>query len=213
MYHARWDRHCVHAPEAPSLLITRNITMYRSWTKGEISWHNLITFNWNCTFWKWKYKKCQFPKLIFLISSGFSYVDLVEGVKDGHFYALKRILCHDREGRQEAQTEVDMHQIFNHPNILSLVAHTFIDRGGKTEAWLLLPYMRVSWCKSWFVQNYLKGSNLTEICLCEQKGSLWSILEKLRDKGGSMPEKQILQIFHGICSGLKAIHEKGYAHR
>lgn len=76
--------------------------------------------------------------------SGFSYVDLVEGTKDGRFYALKRILCHDREGRQEAQTEVDMHQIFNHPNILSLVAHAFVDRGGKTEAWLLLPYMRVS---------------------------------------------------------------------
>lgn len=51
------------------------------------------------------------------------------------------------------------------------------------------------------------------VCFCEQKGSLWSILEKLRDKGNSMPEKQILQIFRGICNGLKAIHEKGYAHR
>lgn len=78
--------------------------------------------------------------------SGFSYVDLVEGVQDGRFYALKRILCHDREGRQEAQTEVEMHQMFNHPNVLTLVAHTFVDRGGKTEAWLLLPYIRVSWC-------------------------------------------------------------------
>lgn len=86
--------------------------------------------------------------VISVFSSGFSYVDLVEGVKDGRFYALKRILCHDREGRQEAQTEVDMHQVFNHPNILSLVAHTFIDRGGKTEAWLLLPYIRVSWCNT-----------------------------------------------------------------
>lgn len=51
------------------------------------------------------------------------------------------------------------------------------------------------------------------VCLCEQKGSLWSVLEKLRDKGNSMPEKQILQILRGICAGLKAIHEKGYAHR
>lgn len=49
--------------------------------------------------------------------------------------------------------------------------------------------------------------------LCEQKGSLWSVLEKLRDKGSLMSEKQILQIFRGICSGLKAMHEKGYAHR
>lgn len=83
--------------------------------------------------------------LVCPVFSGFSFVDLVEGAKDGRFYALKKILCHDREGRQEAQTEVEMHQTFNHPNILNLVAHTFVDRGGKSEAWLLLPYMRVSW--------------------------------------------------------------------
>lgn len=70
----------------------------------------------------------------------------MEGAKDGRFYALKRILCHDREGRQEAQTEVDMHLVCNHPNVLSLVANAFVDRAGKTEAWLLLPYMRVSSC-------------------------------------------------------------------
>ncbi|XP_061830601.1 serine/threonine-protein kinase 16 isoform X1 [Nerophis lumbriciformis] len=122
-----------------------------------------------------------------LDEGGFSYVDLVEGVKDGRFYALKRILCHDREGRQEAQTEVEMHHMFNHPNILSLVAHTFVERNGKSEAWLLLPYI--------------------------PKGSLWSILEKLREKGSSMPEQQILKILRGMCSGLKAIHDKGYAHR
>lgn len=93
------------------------------------SWNNIVCFS---------------ELYLLYCFSGFSYVDLVEGAKDGRFYALKRILCHDREGRQEAQTEVDMHQIFNHPNILSLVAHAFVDRGGKTEAWLLLPYMRVS---------------------------------------------------------------------
>lgn len=145
--------------------------------------------------------------------SGFSYVDLVEGTKDGRFYALKRILCHDREGRQEAQTEVEMHQMFNHPNVLTLVAHTFVDHGGKTEAWLLLPYMSVSVCSTLLSNLLWHDLILMSVCLCEQKGSLWSVLEKLRDKGNSMPEKQILQIFRGICSGLKAIHEKGYAHR
>eukprot|EP00063_Salmo_salar_P033104 XP_014007939.1 PREDICTED: serine/threonine-protein kinase 16-like [Salmo salar] len=78
-----------------------------------------------------------------LDEGGFSYVDLVEGVQDGRFYALKRILCHDREGRQEAQTEVEMHRLFSHPNILGLAGHTFIERGGKSEAWILLPYVQV----------------------------------------------------------------------
>ncbi|XP_063068823.1 serine/threonine-protein kinase 16 [Engraulis encrasicolus] len=122
-----------------------------------------------------------------LDEGGFSYVDLVEGAHDGRFYALKRILCHDREGRQEAQTEVEMHRLFEHPNVLRLTAHAFTERGGKTEAWLLLPYIN--------------------------KGSLWSVLEKLRDKGGSMAESRILLLLKGICEGLKAIHDKGYAHR
>ncbi|KAL6481063.1 hypothetical protein MHYP_G00091430 [Metynnis hypsauchen] len=122
-----------------------------------------------------------------LDEGGFSYVDLVEGAQDGRFYALKRILCHDREGRQEAQTEVEMHRLFNHPNILSLTGHAFTERGGKSEAWLLLPYI--------------------------SKGSLWSVLEKLREKGSSMPESRILHILRGVCEGLKAIHDQGYAHR
>lgn len=122
-----------------------------------------------------------------LDEGGFSYIDLVEGEQDGRFYALKRILCHDREGRSEAQQEVEMHRLISHPNVLSLTAHTFVDKGAKCEAWLLLPFIR--------------------------KGSLWSELEKLRDKNSVMPESRILHIFQGICTGLQAIHDKGYAHR
>ncbi|MGH0146774.1 UNVERIFIED_CONTAM: hypothetical protein FKN15_009046 [Acipenser sinensis] len=79
-----------------------------------------------------------------LDEGGFSYIDLVEGEQDGRFYALKRILCHDREGRSEAQQEVEMHRLISHPNVLSLTAHTFVDKGAKCEAWLLLPFIRVS---------------------------------------------------------------------
>ncbi|XP_035757016.1 serine/threonine-protein kinase 16 [Egretta garzetta] len=118
---------------------------------------------------------------------GFSYVDLVEGLRDGRFYALKRILCHDKEDRQAALHEVEMHGLFDHPNILRLEAHCMVEKGTKHEAWLLLPYV--------------KG------------GTLWSEVEALRKKGTFMPEQRILLIFHGICRGLQAIHSKGYAHR
>ena len=74
---------------------------------------------------------------------GFSYVDLVEGLRDGRFYALKRILCHDKEDRQAALHEVEMHGLFDHPNILHLVAHCMVEKGTKHEAWLLLPYVKV----------------------------------------------------------------------
>ncbi|NXS40698.1 STK16 kinase, partial [Balaeniceps rex] len=118
---------------------------------------------------------------------GFSYVDLVEGLRDGRFYALKRILCHDKEDRQAALHEVEMHGLFDHPNILRLEAHCMVEKGAKHEAWLLLPYV--------------KG------------GTLWSEVEALRKKGTFMPEQRILLILHGICRGLQAIHSKGYAHR
>ncbi|XP_065606529.1 serine/threonine-protein kinase 16 isoform X2 [Cyrtonyx montezumae] len=122
-----------------------------------------------------------------LAEGGFSYVDLVEGLRDGRFYALKRILCHDKEDRQAALHEVEMHNLFQHPNILRLEAHCLVEKGAKHEAWLLLPYV--------------KG------------GTLWSEVEALREKGAFMPERRILLILHGICSGLQAIHSKGYAHR
>ncbi|XP_021253146.1 serine/threonine-protein kinase 16 isoform X2 [Numida meleagris] len=122
-----------------------------------------------------------------LAEGGFSYVDLVEGLRDGRFYALKRILCHDKEDRQAALREVEMHNLFQHPNILRLEAHCLVEKGAKHEAWLLLPYV--------------KG------------GTLWSEVEALREKGAFMPEQRILLILHGICSGLQAIHSKGYAHR
>ncbi|XP_030064614.1 serine/threonine-protein kinase 16 [Microcaecilia unicolor] len=118
---------------------------------------------------------------------GFSYVDLLEGVHDGHFYALKRILCHDEEDRKNALHEIEMHRLFQHPNILRLEAHCVTEKGPKWEAWLLLPYMR--------------------------RGTLWNEVEHLRDKNSFMPEERILHIFQGISMGLQAIHNKGYAHR
>ncbi|XP_048664547.1 serine/threonine-protein kinase 16 isoform X2 [Marmota marmota marmota] len=118
---------------------------------------------------------------------GFSYVDLVEGLHDGHFYALKRILCHEQQDREEAQREADMHRLFHHPNILRLVAYCLRERGAKHEAWLLLPFFK--------------------------RGTLWNEIERLKDKGNFLTEDQILRLLLGICRGLEAIHTKGYAHR
>ncbi|EPY79421.1 serine/threonine-protein kinase 16 [Camelus ferus] len=122
-----------------------------------------------------------------LFAAGFSYVDLVEGLHDGQFYALKRILCHEQQDREEAQREADMHRLFHHPNILRLVAYCLRERGTKHEAWLLLPFFK--------------------------RGTLWNEIEKLKDKGNFLTEEQILRLLLGICRGLEAIHAKGYAHR
>uniref|UniRef100_A0A2K5LQ27 non-specific serine/threonine protein kinase n=1 Tax=Cercocebus atys TaxID=9531 RepID=A0A2K5LQ27_CERAT len=118
---------------------------------------------------------------------GFSYVDLVEGLHDGHFYALKRILCHEQQDREEAQREADMHRLFSHPNILRLVAYCLRERGAKHEAWLLLPFFK--------------------------RGTLWNEIERLKDKGNFLTEDQILWLLLGICRGLEAIHAKAFLSR
>lgn len=102
-------------------------------------------------------------------------MDLVEGAHDGRFYALKRILCHDREGRKEAQTEMEMHRLFNHPNILSLISHTFMERGTKCEAWLLLPYISVSGLRLVFLFQACNKSKISVLnCSCAEGKSVVS---------------------------------------
>ncbi|KAG8545834.1 hypothetical protein GDO81_020245 [Engystomops pustulosus] len=80
-----------------------------------------------------------------------------------------------------------MHRLFNHPNILRLEGHCMMEKGPKWEAWLLLPFVR--------------------------RGTLWNAVEALRDRNVFLSEEKILYILHGICLGLKAIHDQGYAHR
>ncbi|EMP27432.1 Serine/threonine-protein kinase 16 [Chelonia mydas] len=154
---------------------------------------HLPTLNFICHFddvsapLLWGVGSCSCPTHTSLPLRGFSYVDLVEGLQDGRFYALKRILCHDKEDCREALHEVEMHGLFEHPNILRLEAHCMVEKGPKHEAWLLLPFLR--------------------------RGTLWSEVEALRDKGTFLAEERIVPILLGICRGLQAIHAKGYAHR
>ncbi|XP_059583555.1 serine/threonine-protein kinase 16 isoform X2 [Alligator mississippiensis] len=118
---------------------------------------------------------------------GSSYVELVEGLRDGRAHALKRIVCHDAEASGAALREVEMHRLLAHPHVLRLEAHGLVDKGATREAWLLLPFF--------------------------ERGTLWSEVEALRDKGAFMGEERIVLVLRGICRGLEAIHAKGYAHR
>ncbi|XP_035878729.1 serine/threonine-protein kinase 16 isoform X2 [Phyllostomus discolor] len=141
---------------------------------------------------------------------GFSYVDLVEGLHDGHFYALKRIVCHEQQDREEAQREADMHRLFQHPNILHLVAYCLRERGTKHEAWLLLPFFKVRKSPGC---GGVATEPPTKSYVSSQRGTLWDEIERLKDKGNFLTEEQILQLLLGICRGLEAIHAQGYAHR
>lgn len=120
----------------------------------------------------WALQQCDMqPTPCSALRRGFSYVDLVEGLRDGHFYALKRILCHDKEDRQAALHEVEMHGLFDHPNILRLVAHCIVEKGTKYEAWLLLPYVKVRGAPLSAPTPLLLGVAVTTGCLCLPGGN------------------------------------------
>lgn len=62
---------------------------------------------------------------MFIFSSGFSTVDLVENVNTKRRYALKRITCHSIEDQRTALQEVEYCKKIKHPNVIELVDSTF----------------------------------------------------------------------------------------
>ncbi|XP_048455229.1 serine/threonine-protein kinase 16 [Rhincodon typus] len=111
-----------------------------------------------------------------LDEGGFSYVDLVESVQNGKFYALKRIICHDKEDRKNALNEVEMHRMFNHPNILHLEAYCIMDKGPKCEGWLLLPYIK-DWAAQRCTISYRAPElfNVASHCIIDERTDIWSL--------------------------------------
>ncbi|XP_039262505.2 serine/threonine-protein kinase 16-like [Styela clava] len=111
---------------------------------------------------------------------GFSYVDLIEGKKDGQFYALKRIICHDKKARDEALEEAEYCRQFHHDNIIPLVDHCVVDKGRLTEVWLLLPF--------------------------HKRGTLWDEFQRFISKKEWIEGRRVLRIFYGICRAVEAFH-------
>ncbi|XP_064390546.1 probable serine/threonine-protein kinase DDB_G0291350 [Halichondria panicea] len=114
---------------------------------------------------------------------GFSYVDLVH--RDGHSYALKRILIQLPEQREAAQNEIRAHTQVDHPNVVHLVDSEIRDVSQRTSncigiAFLLFPYY--------------------------QNGTLQDLMEYVHNVGVPLEERRIGQLFLSVCQGLKALH-------
>lgn len=118
--------------------------------------------------------------------SGFSLIDLVENSTTKRRYALKRITCHSIDDQKIALREVELTRSIKHPNIVEIIdfeltgdADIVINTISHVN--ILFPYFK-------------NGSLLDHL----------NMRAKLNDH---MAESQVLQIFVGICEGLKALHE------
>ncbi|KAK3108566.1 hypothetical protein FSP39_010763 [Pinctada imbricata] len=127
---------------------------------------------------------------------GFSYVDLIEDARSHKDYALKRITCHSKEEEKVALREVELMRSFQHHNIIPL-EESFtvkVNRYSRTvdiisEVLIVMPY----YCK----------------------GSVQDRVDILKDKGDKLPERQIWELFLGVCKAVREFHSRSppIAHR
>lgn len=122
----------------------------------------------------------------FIICRGFSLIDLAENVATRRCYAIKRITCHSIEDQNIALREIENCRKIDSENVIRVVDYELNGQADivintTSSLFIVLPYYK--------------------------HGSLADHLQMRAKKMDHMPEAQILQIFLGVCEGLRAIHE------
>lgn len=113
-------------------------------------------------------------------------IDLVENATTKRQFALKRITCHSKEDENTAVREVEIAKQIHHRNVVEVIdfeldgmADMVLNTTSQVN--IVLPYFR--------------------------RGSLHDQLTVRARNRDYMSEGQILQIFLGICEGVRAFHE------
>lgn len=101
-------------------------------------------------------------------------------------YALKRITCHSIEDERIAMKEIELTRAIRHDNVVHIVDHVLkgnadIVINTTSQLFIVLPFYK--------------------------NGSLHDHLNIRARTHDFMAEGQVLQLFVGICEGLKAFHE------
>jgi cyclin G-associated kinase len=114
---------------------------------------------------------------------GFAYVSLVEDIQTGETFAMKRMLCQDRESMDIAEKEITMmRRLKGHPNIITYIASA--KRENTQSSHRAIEY---------FI--------LMELCT---GGSLIDLIR--RRNGRPLGEIQICDLFTQICQGVAHMH-------
>lgn len=117
----------------------------------------------------------------------FSYVDLIQDCSTGKYFALKRIICHDKKAEDEGITEAKIHEELKHQNLIECKDYCVKKKGNTSEVWLLLPFYT--------------------------RGTLWDRFQEMKKTEKVFSETKLLKLFLQIARGVEAIHNSGYTHR
>ncbi|XP_055850748.1 serine/threonine-protein kinase 16 [Episyrphus balteatus] len=121
-----------------------------------------------------------------IAQGGFSNIDLGENTLTRKSYAIKRITCHSIEDQNIALREIEHCRQVDSENVIKVIDYQLkgsadIVINTTSQLNIVLPYYK--------------------------HGSLGDHLTMRAKREDHMPEAQILQIFLGICDGVKALHE------
>ncbi|CAI5744658.1 unnamed protein product [Peronospora destructor] len=125
-----------------------------------------------------------------LAEGAYAQVLLVRSSATNETFALKRILCQSHEVETDVQMELQVFRSVNHLNIMPLVEFSKARVQQGMEFYFLVPYF--------------------------ERGSLWDAINAACQSSSPLwPFSQCtaLHLFHGICSGVLALHQAGFCHR
>ncbi|CAI5730862.1 unnamed protein product [Peronospora farinosa] len=125
-----------------------------------------------------------------LAEGAYAQVLLVRSSATNETFALKRILCQSQEVENDVQMELQVFRSVNHLNVMPLVEFSEARVQQGMEFYFLVPYF--------------------------ERGSLWDAINAACQSSSPLwPFSQCtaLHLFHGICSGVLALHRAGFCHR
>ena len=111
---------------------------------------------------------------------GFSSVFRCVNIKTGEKYALKQMIASEAEQVDHISKEIEMHQRFQHPNLLRLLDYSKENVDGKITYRLLFPLY--------------------------ESGSVGDVITRMRDVGKIFSEQHALHLFAQVLSGLSIMH-------
>uniref|UniRef100_K3WPU8 Protein kinase domain-containing protein n=1 Tax=Globisporangium ultimum (strain ATCC 200006 / CBS 805.95 / DAOM BR144) TaxID=431595 RepID=K3WPU8_GLOUD len=119
----------------------------------------------------------------------YAQVLLVRSVATNETFALKRVICQSEEVEKDVHMELQVFRSVKHLNIMPLVEFAEA-RQQNLEFYFLFPYF--------------------------ERGSLWDGIDAARNSSSPLwpfTQRVALHLFHGICSGVLALHRAGFCHR
>lgn len=125
-----------------------------------------------------------------LAEGAYAQVLLVRSSSTDETFALKRILCQSQEVEGDVQVELQVFRSVKHLNIMPLVEFSEARVQQGMEFYFLVPYF--------------------------ERGSLWDAIDAACQSSSPLwpfTQRTALHLFHGICSGVLALHRAGFCHR